>query len=560
MPIVETGKFQVQPFKWRRVSLGAQSFRVFFVDGDAKENFLRGQKEALMKKSFLVVSMLAAFLLAAVTVGAQTIDDKIKALEQELNQLKEQQIEMKKDATAAAAALPTFSYRPGNGMLIEAADKSWSFRAAFESHMRYDFETGRASVGRSQGELMGRRFRPEFYLCVDNCLWEIDWRLDLDGFGTNTALQAGQVYFHGENISPWLPRLQLGMDTTNTGPNSLSRQGSGNVGAQAEYDLLSRNDGFNTGSASYGTALTWDDRSLAAIGIPGRIGRYEVSMAAFGEGGDGTQLNTDRKDFATYLSLMPMSELKNKWLSGFTFEYGAWFCNVDPRQSQANGCNRYRVQDHGDGGRQTLFDTGGNSIGRGLHVAQGPGIVYSVGPYTLRAMGRWENSEDGAGSGPGSLLSNTRGKKKSHNWLIGHDLYVWSPKGFLTGSSTTPGSILTGTHFERADLSIACDANPSNGFTAVPCSGTGGLGGHLGQFHRNRILLREWDLWYVLAPRLNMGINILWYDAANLDNRVNQAGQNLGLCSANAGRTATNCRNGAGGDWIDVFLNLRYYF
>ena len=59
------------------------------------------------------------------------------------------------------------------------------------------------------------------------------------------------------------------MDTTNSGPASLSRQGSGAVGAQAEYDLFTRNQGFNTGSASYGITFTWDDRSLAGIGIPG---------------------------------------------------------------------------------------------------------------------------------------------------------------------------------------------------------------------------------------------------------------------------------------------------
>src|ERR671918_2898119 len=107
--------------------------------------------------------MLTAFLLAAVPAGAQNVDDKIKALEQELSQLKSQQIELKKEATAAAAALPEFSYRPGNGVLIEAADKSWSFRHSFEAHMRYNFLSGRDQVGRSQGELEGRRFRPEFY-------------------------------------------------------------------------------------------------------------------------------------------------------------------------------------------------------------------------------------------------------------------------------------------------------------------------------------------------------------------------------------------------------------
>ena len=69
--------------------------------------------------------MLTAFLLAAVPARAQTVDDKIKSLESELSQLKEQQISLKKEAVAAEAALPSFSYRPGNGLNIEAADKSW---------------------------------------------------------------------------------------------------------------------------------------------------------------------------------------------------------------------------------------------------------------------------------------------------------------------------------------------------------------------------------------------------------------------------------------------------
>lgn len=506
-----------------------------------------------MKKGLWLASLLAAFLLAAGTVRAQSIDEKIKSLEKELIELKEQQIEMKKEATSAAAAMPSFIYRPGSGLMIEAADKSWSFRTAFEAHMRYWFQEGRASVGRSKGELEGRRFRPEFYLCITNCLWQIDWRLDLDGWGGNTALQAGRLYFDAGMLNPWLPKVQLGMDTTNAGPNSLSRQGSGNVGAQAEYDLHSRENGFNTGSASYGMSLIWDDKPLNSIGIPGRIGRFQVGMNAYGEGGDGTKIQTDRKDFAAYLSLMPMSQVKNKWLSGFTFEYGAWFCNVDGR-AVANGCNRYRIRDHGpiNPGRQTLFDTGANTIGDGLHVAHGPGIVYAVGPYTLRAMGHFQTSEDGAGAGGGSILANTRGKKRSHSFLLGHDLYLWSPKGWLTGSATTPGSVLVGTHFERVDMELGC-----NGTTGISCAI---FGGHMAQFHRNRILLREWDVVYVIAPRLNVAVNVLWYDASNLRNGQNQAAHNLGVCNTPNFTNATGCRNGIGGDWVDVFLNLRWQF
>ena len=115
-----------------------------------------------MRKKMWLASMLAAFLLTAGTVQAQSVSEKISVLEQELQQLKEQQIELKKEATAAAAAMPSFSYRPGNGVNIEAADKAWGLRFTLESHFRYNFENGRDQTGRTNGQLMGRRFRPGF--------------------------------------------------------------------------------------------------------------------------------------------------------------------------------------------------------------------------------------------------------------------------------------------------------------------------------------------------------------------------------------------------------------
>jgi len=61
-----------------------------------------------MQKRFWGLSAIAVFLLAATPAFAQSVDEKIKVLEQELTQLKEQQVELKKEATAAAAVLPTF--------------------------------------------------------------------------------------------------------------------------------------------------------------------------------------------------------------------------------------------------------------------------------------------------------------------------------------------------------------------------------------------------------------------------------------------------------------------
>ena len=65
-----------------------------------------------MTKRFLVGSMLAAFLLAAGTVRAQGVDQKIQALEQELMQLKDQQVrfapvERRLDTPAPGLNMPT---------------------------------------------------------------------------------------------------------------------------------------------------------------------------------------------------------------------------------------------------------------------------------------------------------------------------------------------------------------------------------------------------------------------------------------------------------------------
>jgi hypothetical protein len=91
----------------------------------------------MMKKHWrsAAVGLAFAAAFAATPARAQSVDDRIQSLEQELMRLKTEQaqtrveqIELRKDAAAAAAALPTFSYRPGNGVLVEAADKAWSLR------------------------------------------------------------------------------------------------------------------------------------------------------------------------------------------------------------------------------------------------------------------------------------------------------------------------------------------------------------------------------------------------------------------------------------------------
>jgi hypothetical protein len=155
-------------------------------------------------------------------------------------------------------------------------------------------------------------------------------------------------------------------------------------------------------------------------------------------------------------------------------------------------------------------------------------------------MGAFMQAEDGNFSSCNSASlpgcnPNLRGKKRGHNFLIGHDLFLWSPKGFFTGSVNTPGSIYVGTHFERNDVSCTIPRCPSNI--------------NEGQFHRGTYLVREWDLWYFLAPRMSIGGGVWWYDASNLTTTVQK---NLGVNK--------HGRPGGGGDWLDGTLTFRYQF
>jgi hypothetical protein len=211
-------------------------------------------------------------------------------------------------------------------------------------------------------------------------------------------------------------------------------------------------------------------------------------------------------------------------------EVGGWFCNNRGYDDNLdNGCDRIRLRDHGDAAAQTLFDTGGDSIGRGWYRYWSPGLSWTVGPYRLRAIYGHINAEDDDDATAGA---NAGRDKKAHNFLIGHDLFIWSPKGFLTGSPTTPGSILLGYSFERNDVS--CDT----------CTG-----GHFSQFHRNRVILNQWGLAYFFGPRQSILLNLLWYDASNLPS---------------AAQTNLDIRNtpvaGKGGDWLDGSITLRVSF
>src|SRR5574337_733654 len=115
----------------------------------------------------------AIFFLAALPVWGEGVDEKIKALEQELTRLKAEQVELKKEAVAAEAKLPSFFYRPGTGATIEAGDRSWSVNFNYTLHyFIYNSTSGSPHRGNTVWDLNLRRNRPAIIFCLNNCFYE----------------------------------------------------------------------------------------------------------------------------------------------------------------------------------------------------------------------------------------------------------------------------------------------------------------------------------------------------------------------------------------------------
>jgi len=459
----------------------------------------------------------------------------------------------------------TFNYEPGNGLLVRGLKDYWSVRFSLETRLDIPFQAGKESAGRiDNGEPFDRRTRPFVNICIVNCIYELEWEFDVNEnrfVDSNRTMkrffsftfQRSMNYFHLEKFSPLLPTLYGGFG--HTFEINPYRRGNFTTSAQLEYDLLSRNNGFDEGRFVNAVGVSWPSIPLQILGIPGKA-KFNFASGRIGIGGivlagsdkDRAVGNLEGQlrhfnifnDYALLGQIEPFSQTKNKWIQGFGFSVGAWFCRMrlDPERIRlgpevAEACNDLRILDHGNSGRQVLFTT--NRPNPGLAYFITPGVQWEIGPYQLRAIGGFQRySQDNVDS---FFLRPFR--TRGNNFLIANELFFWSPNGWLTGSAAIPGSILFGAHFERTD--VDCNAGgKSPGHSSAGCSGAG--------FNRTAILLREWDLWYFIMERMSVGVSLLWYDASNLSPATRR---NLDLDSRSRSR---------GGQWLDVNLAWRWRF
>src|SRR3990172_9237463 len=187
------------------------------------------KKEGKMIKkllSFTTLSLLLVGFLAAAS-WAGSVDEKIKAMEEELARLKadqtranQEQIELKREATAAEGALPSFTYRPGRGVTIAAADRAWSMETNYELMVvMYNHMDGNDRRGATTGELHFRRNRPSWVFNFNNNFYEWGIGLDMDTGqqGLDPSMQQNQWFkVRFQQMNPYFPELQVA--DNNSGP------------------------------------------------------------------------------------------------------------------------------------------------------------------------------------------------------------------------------------------------------------------------------------------------------------------------------------------------------
>lgn len=476
-----------------------------------------------MKNKLLSLATISALLVAllgwVVSAGAQNVDQRIKALEEELARLKAEQqrvkaeqIELRKSATAAQEKLPTFEYEPGSGVQITAADKSWMLNIGFrvnihstiypEGRAHFNAEGEDISLGTTDFELFPRRNR--FYLnyCWDDCFYQFESSLDGESAPRRANVRDNEIYFRFDQWNPWLPYFSIGL-RRGAGATHVSRSSEND--AKLEHNMVLGWGDWGGDGSHAGLGLIWD---RVAFG-PGDF-RLSLNLATSQQGTHREFIDTDRKGLMTFFGVRPFSKIKNKWIQGLEFGIGYQGHSIDSFVGRD-----FEIATH-ERRSDIVLAAASDDVGDGWSYVVVPGMRWRIGPYMIR--GNWHKTQT---EGRDDQNRGLDGK----GWNISNQIFLWSQKGFLTGSPSTPGSLLLGFDFERVDVECggACDLDFNN---------TG--------FKRQTVLNRELALWYWIRPGLRIGTWAHFWRASNTPPDVATAvGCKKSFSSADSGKSSS---------------------
>ena len=376
--------------------------------------------------------------------SAGEVEDRIRALEEvqranaaELEKLKGEQIELKREATEAAASLPTFSFRPGSGVSIVAADKSWELRFRSRFHYRlltWPDDQALDQAGFSQFDLALRRVRQRINSYWEDRFYELDIEFD---FGPDRGIQVqhGELHFHFDRLNPYLPDLAFGPRVSAFFNRHDTNWGSSSGGV---FDRSMFQDGAGIGAGSQNNAI-----GLFWSGVPVGPGDLLFQAIYSNQGltnlADQERPNSDKRAAHVAFNWEPFSKMKNKWLEGIDLGVGYQLDRIHPGE---DGRSFFRVRTT-ERQRLRLIEVARDLDAESPRHYITPGFGWKVGPYWLRTALGWNRGDFDSFGGVGDV--------KGFMWRIANELFIWSPKGLLTGSTNTPGSVMIFTGFERSD-------------------------------------------------------------------------------------------------------------
>ena len=440
----------------------------------------------------------------ALLAEIRKLEAEQQANAEELARLKGQQLELKKQATEAAAALPTFTYRPRRGILIEAADKSWATRAFARFHYRAMFWPDRSTAaeesGFAQGDLALRRWRFGF-----NPSWQDDFYafdLEFDGAGDRgLQIQKGELHVDFSKLNIYFPTLVVGIR-----PSAFFRRHDTNWGSSTggffDRSMFNDGSGIGAGSQNNGAGLYWS-------GVPFGPGRFLFQAIYSNQGlinvATLDRPNSNNRGVHLAFNIEPFSTLKGPLLRGIDLgvSYQLDHLGSDERGLLADspGATRnfFRVRTT-ERQRLRLIELDRNARGE-RHLVM-PHFGWRIGPAWLRTSG-------GINQG---TQENGRGIELWY-WRIGAELFAYSPKGLLTGSVTTPGSLMLFGGFERDNFRAS-----DNGLRDC---GPGGIGDPCTSAYAY-----NWNggFWYFIRPALRVGAEYSFYSV----NKIGRGGPDIG--------------------------------
>ncbi len=217
-------------------------------------------------------------------------EERLNALRGGIDQLPTRRLE------AIEAGLPSFKYSPGGGLTIAAVDNNWSIRFTqrLQVYTSVWMSNENPDAGYQSLEFRMRRFRPTINVSSQQGFYVATWLLNNGSDGTAFG---GDGYVNFDQLNPWLPSFGWGLNP--------SFDGNTQAGAFRTEDspLL---DALALGGSQDGSiVLSW--KKLPPMGIS-RITHLQL---AWGQDEQSeTSQGDDGQSVAVALGLQPLAAAK----------------------------------------------------------------------------------------------------------------------------------------------------------------------------------------------------------------------------------------------------------